>query len=397
MPGRPREIVVVGAGIAGCTAAYELARAGFRVLLLEQRQVAWGASGRNLGLLLNDLAASSVEMMRSALAGYRELAAGPVPFELREVSYLLLPFTDEQVAVTAERVEEMRACGLDTEPVAGDRLARALPQLKPGAAGVHAVHGAWAVSAGMATRAFAEAARTAGTEIRTGVRVERILARGGSVDGVLTDAGIVACDAVVVANGPWLTDLVDDAPLSTGRGWVLRTGHLEFELPWVLVDMSWPDLDELGRAARSPTLGEIAAGGYDRPVAATVSMVPQPNGRALLGTSLAPSLREPVEGVEMPRLIARRALDLLPGMEAVSVSSGWYGLRPMTPDGLPIAGPTEVAGLFVHGGHGSIGMQSAPWTARALARLVDGGAAPEIAAFGIGRFGRRGRLSREAP
>ncbi|HVC99933.1 MAG TPA: FAD-binding oxidoreductase [Candidatus Dormibacteraeota bacterium] len=394
MLGRLREIVVAGAGIAGCTVAYELARAGFKVVLLEQRHVAWGASGRNLGLLLNDLAASSVEMMRMALNGYRELADGPVPFELREVSYLLLPFTDEQIAVTAERVEEMRACGIDCEPVGSDRLKDALPQLRPGAAGVHAVHGAWAVSPGAATRAYAEAARAAGADIRTGVRVDQLVVRGGRVEGVVTDRGIVSCDAVVVATGPWLTDLVDEAPLSTGRGWVLRTGHLDFQLPWVLVDMSWPDLGELGRSARSPRLGEIAAGGYDRPVAATVSMVSQPNGRALLGTSLAPSLREPVEGVEMPQLIARRALELLPGMEAVSVASAWYGLRPMTPDGLPIVGPTEVDGVFVHGGHGSIGMQSAPWTARALARIVQGGDAPEVAGFGIGRFGG---LSREAP
>jgi D-hydroxyproline dehydrogenase subunit beta len=71
----------------------------------------------------------------------------------------------------------------------------------------------------------------------------------------------------------------------------------------------------------------------------------------------------------------------------VSVTAGWYGMRPMTPDGLPIVGRTETEGLFVHGGHGSIGMQSAPWTARALARIVQGGEAPEVGEFRIGRFG----------
>ena len=98
--------------------------------------------------------------------------------------------------------------------------------------------------------------------------------------------------------------------------------------------------------------------------AATVTLVGQPAGHALLGTSLAPSLLEPVEAVDMPRRIARRALDLLPGLAEVSITRGWYGLRPMSPDGLPLVGPTAVEGLFVHGGHGSIGMQSAPWTAR---------------------------------
>ena len=66
--GSGAEIVVVGAGIAGCTAAYELALRGFRVRLLERRGIAYGASGRNQGLLLNDVEAGSVEMMRRAPA-----------------------------------------------------------------------------------------------------------------------------------------------------------------------------------------------------------------------------------------------------------------------------------------------------------------------------------------
>ena len=219
---RRPEIVVAGGGIAGCTAALELARAGFSVVLLEQRHIAHGASGRNLGLLLNDLAAKSVEMMRQTLDGYRELAAGPVPIELREIAYLLLPFTEEQIAVTLERVAEMRASGLACAQVDVARLREMLPQLRRGTEGAHVVQGAWAVSAAAATRAFAEAARQAGARVETGVRVGQVAVRGGRVEGVVTDRGIIACDAVVVATGPWLTDLVDEAPLSTGRGWVLR-------------------------------------------------------------------------------------------------------------------------------------------------------------------------------
>jgi D-hydroxyproline dehydrogenase subunit beta len=208
------------------------------------------------------------------------------------------------------------------------------------------------------------------------------------VNGLLSDFEPFACDAVVVATGPWLTDLVDEAPLSTGRGWLLRTGHLDFELPWVLVDMSWPDLDELARVARPPLLREVAAGGYDRPAAATVSMVPQPNGRALLGTSLSASLRDPVEGVDMPQRIARRALDLLPGLAQMRITAGWYGMRPMTPDGLPIVGSAGIDGLFVHGGHGSIGMQSAPGTARMLAEIMEGQTVSGADRFAMTRFSK---------
>jgi glycine/D-amino acid oxidase-like deaminating enzyme len=155
----------------------------------------------------------------------------------------------------------------------------------------------------------------------------------------------------------------------------------------VLVDMSWPDLDELARVARPPLLSEVAAGGYDRPAAATVSMVPQPNGRALLGTSLSASLRDPVEGVDMPQRIAGRALDLLPGMAQMKITAGWYGMRPMTPDGLPIVGSAGIDGVYVHGGHGSIGMQSAPGTARMLAEIMEGRPVDGADQFAMTRFG----------
>lgn len=385
-PAAPSEVIVIGGGIAGCTIAFELARAGARVRLLERRHLAHGASGRNLGLLLNDLSAGAVAMMREALESYRELAEGALDFELRQVPYLLLPTTPEQVAAVGGVAQEMRESGFECEPLAPDALVRELPQLARPLEGTLVVRGPWALSAPAATHAFAEAARRAGATVETGINVSRVVARSGRVEGVLTDAGMVAADAVVVAAGPWLPDLVGGAAVSTGRGWVLRTGRLDFALPWVLVDLSWPDLDELGRAARPPTLGEVAAGDYDRPVAATVSMIPAPDGSALLGTSLAPSLREPVEGVDMPRRIARRALDLLPGMGGMSITAGWYGMRPMTPDGLPVVGRTATEGLFVHGGHGSIGMQSAPWTARLLAAELAGNATPELAQFRPDRF-----------
>jgi glycine/D-amino acid oxidase-like deaminating enzyme len=371
--GSGAEVVVVGAGIAGCTAAHELARRGFRVCLLERRSIAHGASGRNQGLLLNDLEAGSVEMMRRALPFYRELEGGPVSFELREEPYLLVARDDGQLRFIEERAEAMRNAGLHCDALSGAELRSGLPMIGDGVAGAYLLQGCWAVSAAAATRAFAEGARNSGVQIRTGVSAGPLSIRSGRLEGLITDEGPLRADAVVIAAGPWLPDLVPGIPVSTGRGWLLSTGPLGFRLPWVVLEMAWPDLQELGRAARPPRLAEIAAGDYELPSAATVSLVGQPAGHALLGTSLAPSLLEPAEVVDMPRRIALRALDLLPGLAQVSITRGWYGLRPMSPDGLPLVGPTAVEGLFVHGGHGSIGMQSAPWTARELADSMAGG------------------------
>ena len=70
-----------------------------------------------------------------------------------------------------------------------------------------------------------------------------------------------------------------------------------------------------------------------------------------------------------------------------SVTAGWYGMRPMSPDGLPLVGTTETEGLYLHAGHGSIGMQAAPATARWLAELVAGDKqAPELGRLRPDRF-----------
>jgi glycine/D-amino acid oxidase-like deaminating enzyme len=379
------EVVVVGAGIAGCTAAYELARLGFRTSLFDRRGIAPAASGRNMGLLLNDVEGESVEMMRRALQVYRELEEGPVPFQLRQEAYLLVAQNEGQMRSTEQRALEMRRAGLGCELLPEPAVRDRLPQLRTGVAGAFLLEGCWAVSAAAATRAFAEAARGAGARLRMGVRVAQLVVRSGRIAGVLTDDGPLSADAVVLAAGPWLPTLLPGAPVSTGRGWLLRTGPLRGRLPWVVLEMAWPELDDLGRAARPPSLAEVAAGDYDLPAAAAVAMVPQPSGEALLGTSLAPSLLEPVEGVDMPGRISRRALDLLPGFADLGVTGGWYGLRPMTPDGLPLVGATLIEGLYLHAGHGSIGMQSAPWTARLLVGGMQGGSVPER--FAPTRFG----------
>ena len=89
----------------------------------------------------------------------------------------------------------------------------------------------------------------------------------------------------------------------------------------------------------------------------------------------------------MPKRIAGRALGLLPGLAAATVTTSWYGMRPMSPDGLPLVGAAGTDGVYLHAGHGSIGMQAAPATARWLADLMlDGAEAEELKKLRPDRF-----------
>lgn len=378
---RVREFVVVGGGIAGCAMAYELARRGRQVTLLEQSSLARAASGRNMGLLLNQVEPLAVHAMGTSVGVYQELEAVH-DFALRQVDQLLLARDRSQLATTAEKVAALRAVGTVVREVDAAELREQLPALAADISGGAVVSGAWALEPAAATRAFAEAAAAAGAEVRTGVRVAGPLRPGG----VLTDVGKISADAVVLATGPWLAELAPGLPVTAGTGWCMRTAPLPLHVPWVIEEMSWPEQKELGRAAQPPTLADLAEGGYDAPAADAVALAPLPAGDALLGTSLAPSLLGAVEGLGMPQRMARRALDVIPGLRELAVVSAWSGTRPMTPDGQPVCG--EIAeGIWVHGGHGSVGMQAGPATARWLVdAILSGQAQAELEPFSPARF-----------
>jgi D-hydroxyproline dehydrogenase subunit beta len=380
------EVGVVGGGIAGTTIAYELARRGARVTLFERGSIAGEASGRNMGLLLNQIEPGVIRIMQQSLEVYRRLAGGEIDFQLREMPQLVIAADDDQFEAMGKRAFEMRAVGMDVKAVDSAEIRRHFKALGPRFRGGHLIPNAWALDPAPATIAFAQAARESGAVIATGTGVTQVIVAGGRVQGLVTDAGRVALDAVVLASGPWLPELWRTAPVSVGRGWLLRTGRLDFRLPWIVEDAGWPDQDQLGRVARPPTLAEVADG-HDRPVVQAFVVAQQPGGEALIGTSLSPSLRDSYEGLDMPQRIAARALAAAPGLADIPITTAWYGLRPMTPDGMPLAGPGGPTGLWIHGGHGSIGMMTAPaiagWLAKAIVENVE---VHELADLRMGRF-----------
>jgi glycine oxidase len=84
------------------------------------------------------------------------------------------------------------------------------------------------------------------------------------------------------------------------------------------------------------------------------------------------------------------AAKYLPELASAPITQSWAGLRPGTPDGLPIIGPTEIPGIFIAGGHFRNGILLAPVTAGIMANLLEGSASPlSISAFSPARFSRQ--------
>ena len=271
------------------------------------------------------------------------------------------------------------------EAVGGEEIdLREDPWFADDLAGGFVIEGGYTLDAMGATTAMAEAARRAGAELRMHCEAKRVLARGGGVQALATDEGLVATKRIVVATGPRLRFLPrtagTDVPVSASRGWLLETARVDSPPQYAIEQAAWPLQDEMAAIVGSPTLGEVATGAAEEPGLVSLLLGGRPGGHCLIGTSLRRSLLQEPETPETVRLLAERAVRVSPVLRDVPVVAAWSGRRALTPDGRPVVGPLPgVEGLEVAGGFSSIGMVTIPAACR---RLVHGGA--EM--FDPGRF-----------
>jgi D-amino-acid dehydrogenase len=205
---------------------------------------------------------------------------------------------------------------------------------------------------------LAEMAAALGVKFRWNTRIEGLQVGGGAITGVHTDAGLLRADKVVLALGSYSPKLLEPVglriPVYPVKGYSITvpitdaTGAPESTI-----------MDETHKVAVTRLGDRIRVGGTAE----------------LAGYSL--NLREPRRGT-----LEHVVTDLFPNGGDVSKASFWCGLRPMTPDGTPIVGPTSVQNLLLATGHGTLGWTMACGTGRVIADLVSG-KQPEIDVSGL--------------
>jgi glycine/D-amino acid oxidase-like deaminating enzyme len=388
-----RDVVVVGGGIVGCACALALADRGLEVVVLERAGLAAGASGRNRGLLLPHPDPVAAGQYREGVAGYRRLAEEAViPFGPRPTGLLAVAADETGLAELERLAGTLGGLGHAVDLLNPAMLAKLEPCLAPDLAGGLRYHEAWEVDPTAATLAFAAAARRAGAVFRTHQQAHRLLVDGDRVTGVAVDGGALAAGAVVLATGPWTRPLAAwagvDLPVGGARGWLLQTAPLPWTIGHALMDAGWAAPEDPLFPGRAPTVEELAGEPPDPEASTAFALQQGPGGHAVVGASLATSLREDSEHPETVRGLARRARRFVPGLAGIPVVATWSGVRPVTPDRRPLVGPVPSLGrLWVAAGHGPIGVLAAPATARMLAdHLMDGHADPAAAPFDPARF-----------
>ncbi|HEX9841191.1 MAG TPA: FAD-dependent oxidoreductase, partial [bacterium] len=197
------DVVIIGGGIVGLSAAYFLARRGKRVVLLDKGRLAWEQSSRNWGFVRQQ-GRDPIELPMIALSNRiwcgisEELDADT---EWRQGGNLALAATAEDLARYAQDAEEAQAAGIETRVLTRKQVQALLPLLRGSFVG-----GLYTASDGQAdplkgTLAFARGAEREGVELREYCAVEGIATTGGRVSGVATTQGEIRAEAVVCAAG----------------------------------------------------------------------------------------------------------------------------------------------------------------------------------------------------
>ena len=355
--------VVVGGGITGASVAYHLAKAGWRdVVLLEKDELTSGSTCHAAGLVTQfNPSPTMMRFRRYSIELYQELGVFETVGSLRFAS------SQDHMMELQRGVSRARGIGLDAELISATEAVRLMPAIT-----TESLYGAvWMPGDGhldphTATHALAAAARELGARVNTNQRVTAISISGSNaVESVNTDAGPIETEVVVVAGGIWGPQIaamagafVVSTPVDHQHAALLAVrGH---EMPHDMPCFRDPDNLIYGKAEA----GGIVLGGYEaNPVARWIDGVPWDHA----GTSLPPD-----QARFEPLLTgaARR----FPFLHDAGIVKLVCHPDAMTPDSNPLVGPVPgVTGLYMAAGLSLNGFGGAGGIGRCLAELITGG------------------------
>lgn len=417
-------IVILGSGVVGITSAYYLARAGHDVTVIDRQpgpametsfanagQISpgyaspWAAPGiplKAMKWMVQKHAPLSItpdgtlfqlrwmwQMLRNCTAPryavnkermvrlaeysrdcFKALRADVgIEYEGRQRGTMQLFRTEQQMDDATKDIEVLKDTGVPFELLSRDQLASAEPALN---AVKHKLAGGLRLpndetgDCQLFTTRLAKMAEALGVKFRYGVSINALAFNGDQVAGVLCEGEYVQADAYVVALGAYSTRLLQplvDIPVYPLKGYSITVPIVQAEAAPVSTI-----LDETYKIAITRFDNRIRVGGMAE--------------IAGFNKTLNPQRRATLEMV---------VNDLFPGAGDTAQATFWTGLRPMTPDGTPIVGPTPMRNLFLNTGHGTLGWTMSCGSAQLLSDLISG-KRPAIRAddLSVFRYARQG-------
>jgi sarcosine oxidase subunit beta len=331
------DVVVIGGGVMGASAAFHLAEAGVEVVLFERRSLAGGSTSRAAGGVRTQFSDGlNVEIARRSLEAFRDFGRRPGwEIDLKQVGYLFVLNRDEDLHVFEHSVALQHEHGLEARIVSVEETRRLCPLIE----GDDIIAGVFSPADGHCTpegvvQGYAAGARALGASVFVGCEVVGIEVSGGEISAVITDRGVVRTGVVVCAAGAWSRSCGAMArvelPVTPLRRQILFTDAIA-DLP-----------------AELPMTIDFSSSFYFHR-----------EGPGLL-MGMSDPAEEPGFSVEttddwipgLMEVVRRRA----PGIAEVGIRGGWAGLYEMTPDHNAIIGESAAVSRFLYAtgfsGHG---------------------------------------------
>ncbi len=358
------DAVIIGGGVIGASIAYHLAVEGIGSVVLEKDEIASGSSGACEGLLLLQSKKPGIHL-ELALASTSRFGHLPEElgsdFEYQQKGGLVIIESEDELDAMKRFVEKQQAYGVDLKLLDTDQTLEMEPSLSSHITGATYSPVDGQVNPFLLTRAFLMAGEKLGVKVFTGSEVKGIGMSKRRVNAVNTTRGRIESSLIINAAGACaglIGRMVNlTIPITPRRGQVLVTESMPPFINHCLLSAKYI------AAKFNPALAETAGMGF--------AVEQTKNGNVLIGSTrefVEFNRRTTYEGVNT---IAGQILRVVPNLKDLHVIRTYAGLRPYTPDGLPILGPVEgLEGFIMAAGHEGDGITLAPVTGEIIAKLI---------------------------
>ncbi len=367
MTSRQADVVIIGAGSTGLSAAYELAKAGVDVLVVERSFLAAEGSGRNLGGIRQigrDI--NEVPLMVAAMQRWHQLEEElDYNIELTEDGYLWVALSEEELSLQRELAKRDASYGIKEFVLCGNEIKDLSPAISDTALGALYSPTDCIADPFRVAKGYFDAAQRYGARFLFDAEVTNLRLQTGQIQGVITNRGEIATDTLIVAAGPWSDQIGRMAgieiPITPCPNQIIVTEPVPLILPPFLLISSIAVCRQSSR--RHVYIGNTNAPG------------------GITGYSKKTDYGELVRTV-------RNIIKIVPALRNLNVMRTWAGTLDFTPDdNFVLSRVEEVEGLILACGFAGHGFALAPIIGSLLRELiVDGKTSLPVAAFQFDRF-----------
>ncbi len=364
MPKSP-DIVVIGAGVVGCSVAFYLAREGINVTLLEQESISSGASAHatgSLSLLGAEFSpGASFQIARASYSEFQQIVPELESATGMDLLYQRRPSL--RLALDDDEADLIRNLMVWQQPhvkmhwIDAQEVHSIEPRLSPSIIGAVYEDESAQLDSYRLNLALAQAAELKGANILYR-EVTGLISSGPTISGVKTASGDINCGTVVIAAGAWSRAFAPwlgfPVPILPMKGERLLLNHPGEPLP---VLISSPKRGHMiSRMDGFISVGSTGGRDYDRK-------------ELFLGEEFD---RRPTETARLELL--QRAIDVFPDLERAELVQQLAGSRPLSPDGKPIIGPVPgLESVLLATGHATKGIHLGPITGRIITDYISHG------------------------